>query len=103
MSIAKSLDKYRSEIRKVDNLNMKNLNEFELARIFSAYFKIEHYEKCEEVKQEVDRRIASGTLDHAFMSGFRSFDPKTQTFYGEPSFGDLNGLFDNYKYPTNQN
>jgi hypothetical protein len=77
---------------------MENLNEWQLAMIFIKHFKLENYETCGAVKKEVDRRIAAGTLDQSFMNGFRYYNPKTEQFEGEPNFGDLNGLFDNYKY-----
>ena len=59
----------------------------------------EDYERCQQIKNEIDRRIENNTINHALMNGFRYYDPVKEAFVGPPNFAPFNGHFDNYKYP----
>jgi len=72
-------------------------NEWELAHIHQIALKAENFETCLVIKQEVEKRISNGTINHDLMSGFRYWNPKTKKFEGGPKYDNLNGLFDNYK------
>ena len=76
---------------------ISKINEWELAIKHERALKSEDFETCSIIKKEIERRIKDKTINHAFMSGFQYWDPKTESFEGEPKYGDVNGLFDNYK------
>ena len=77
--------------------NIGELNEFELAAKHRKALSQEDYETCLLIKNEIDKRISEGTINHRLMNAFRFWNPKTNKFEGKPQYTDLNGLFDNYK------
>jgi len=74
------------------------MNEWELAIKHRDALKIEDFETCMQIQEEVDKRIANNTINHAFMNGFKYYDPKLEKFVGEAKFEPYNGLFRNYKF-----
>jgi hypothetical protein len=76
----------------------KKMNEWELAINHRNALKIEDYETCMQIQQEVDFRIANNTINHVFMNGFKYYDPELEKFTGDAKFEPYNGLFRNYKF-----
>lgn len=74
-----------------------NTHEWELSYLHKKAVEREDYETCLLIQNEIDKRIANGTIDKALMEGFRYYNPKTKEFEGEPDYKGLNGLFDKYK------
>lgn len=75
------------------------MTEWDLAVNHRDALREEDYKKCQLIKEEIDRRIENNTINHAFMNGFKYYDPVLKEFTGSPNFEPFNGLFDNYKYP----
>ncbi len=72
-------------------------NEWELAIRHKKALESEDFETCLTIQKEVEKRISNGTINHALMSGFKYWNPKTKKFEGEPKYENINGLFNNYK------
>ncbi|WP_128545040.1 hypothetical protein [Larkinella soli] len=70
-------------------------NPWELGYDFQKAFEAEDYETCATIKRQVEHLIATGQLDEQLMQGFRSWNPQTQRFEGEPTHR-FNGLYDAY-------
>lgn len=78
--------------------SVEKMHEWELALTHRDALKSENYELCARIKTEIDKRIENGTINHALMNGFKSYDAKKEMFVGNAKFEPYNGLFDNYIY-----
>lgn len=78
----------------IPDIRMKD--EFDLAELFKKCFRKEEWEKCAEIKAEINRRIDAEEITSAMMDVFREYNIKTATYSGDYDFRGLNGLFDRY-------
>lgn len=71
----------------VTKRQLASRNEWELAFYFMQHLKFEEYEQCQMIKDEVARRIRTGTLCTVFaVDGFRD------RLTGEPDYSRPNGV-----------
>jgi hypothetical protein len=78
-------------------MDFSKTNEWELAIEIERALKIEDYKTCEAIKKEINKRVRNKTINKSLMMGFKYWNPDTQKFEGKPSYGKVNGLFDEFR------